>query len=203
MQGAKWRYPALEADCEAREKLLAVIGENEAAWEALEKRVDFPADRRREELRAKLPALYSKRNVIERRILQGSEFERIVNETLLPQHAQKFATVQRLYKEFVTSPDFPSDAEFQVLAAASHELHVLTTVLYEATGLPEFRRPLDAVRELRSRWFEVNRGRERLFHLIGPGNKPKLGEAAWLPAAHRLTELRASTTTSQEMVNAR
>lgn len=202
MTEMQWHDPALAADREDVRKHNAIIGELEAEWERLERRTDFAADKRREELRAMLPPLFARRDARTRRIAEGEERERIVNAVLWPTYNQKLGSLEKKFERMATNPDVPTNDEFLDLSRDNVEVGRLGMILFEATGLEEFRRPFDAVRALKSHWFDVNRDRERLFHLIGPGNKPRLGEPEWLPHARRLTELRGSNSAQRENAHA-
>jgi hypothetical protein len=117
------------------------------------------------------------------------EIERVVR-VLWPQYGQLLASLERRFEKLSIDPVAPDDDDFLELARENVEVARLAAVLFDVTGDIEFRRPFDAVRALKSFWFDVNRDRERLFLLIGPGSKPRLGEVPWMPAARRLAELR-------------
>jgi hypothetical protein len=198
MTDTQWHDPDLAKDRDDVQKHQVLIGKAEAEWEQLERRTDFVADKRREELRAMMPPLYARRDARLRRIEAGVERERIVNAVLWPLHTQKLGSLERRFERMATSPDVPGDDEFVELYIDSLEVERLRLVLHETTQADEFRRGFDAPRALRSHWTAVHKDRERLFHLVGPGNKPRLGEAAWLDQARRLTELRATSTPQRE-----
>ena len=202
MNDTQWQDPALARDREDVRKHNALIGEHEAEWERLEPRTDFVADKRREELRAMLPPLYARRDARMRRIAEGEERERIVNTVLWPLHTQKFGSLERRFERMAASPDVPDDDEFIELCRDNLEVERLRLTLYETTQAEEFRRGFDAPRALKSHWADVHKDRERLFHLVGPGSKPRLGEPAWLEQARRLTELRAASTAQKENAHA-
>jgi hypothetical protein len=198
----EWKDQALEHDLEEQKKNADLISADEALWEQVANRTDLRADITREQLRTRLPKHHARHEAIVRRVALGLERERIVNE-LLRLHAEKLAALKRRFETFVAIADVPNDTEFRDFAADCHEVNILASVLFEATGLVEYRRPFDGVRALKSHWFDVNHARERLFHLVGPTNKPKLAaDAGWLADAHRLTELRAGITKTEEHAHA-
>ncbi|WP_291988220.1 hypothetical protein [Luteitalea sp.] len=201
MNDTQWQDPALARDREDVQKHERLIAEQEAKWARLEARFDFVADQEREATRAVLPGLYARRDARLRRVAAGEERERIVN-ALMPVYATKLSALERRFEQMATSADAPDDDEFVELCQANLEVERLRLVLFEATQAEDFRRGFDAPRALRSHWEDVHRARERAFHLVGPGNKPRLGEPEWLQQARRLTELRAATTASKEQAHA-
>jgi hypothetical protein len=202
MNETQWRDRFLGEDREDVRKHNMLIAEYEGKWERLESRTDFVADQEREKIREVLPALYARRDARLRRVAAGEERERIVNTVLWPTYNQKLGSLEKKFERMATNPDVPTNDEFLELSRDNVEVGRLGLILFEATGLEEFRRPFDAVRALKSHWFDVNRDRERLFHLIGPGNKPRLGEPEWLEHARRLTELRGSSNVQRENAHA-
>ena len=192
MNETQWQDPELARDRDDVAKHVAILTELEREWERLEPRTDFVADKRREELRAMLPPLYNRRDARLRRIAAGEERERIVNVVLWPLHTQKLGSLERRFEKMAANPDVPDEDEFIDVCRDNLEVEKLRQILYETTHLEEFRRGFDAPRALRSHWDAVHKDRERLFFLVGPGNKPRLGEPGWLTHARRLSELRAA-----------
>jgi hypothetical protein len=201
MKETMWQCPALaqdRADVERHERLIA---EQESRWEGLESRSDFAADQAREAIRSALPGLYARRDSRVRRVAAGEERQAIVRE-LWSLHAAKLAALERRFERMATSADAPDDDEFIELAQANLEVERLRLVLFEATQAEDCRRGFDAPRALRAHWEDIHRARERAFHLVGPGSKPKLGEPAWLAQARRLSELRVASSPQKEHVHA-
>lgn len=190
-----WCCPVLAKDREQARRITDTLTALEREWEALERRTDFGADKRREELRALMPPLYQQRDDADRRVAQGVEREVVVNETR-PLHDAELAAQRAIAEDFVNTVTAPSPEAVRALAARVRTLNNLRRQLHSATNDRTYAVDIDVLLEVRDAWEQQAAARRKHFtHTLAPGSRHvALPSQPWDELVARLKELRPSST---------
>jgi hypothetical protein len=192
--------PALVRERQDDRKDLDAKTQFDGEWESLERRFDFKADLRREQLRKLLPPLYQRIEARRARIAWLEERQYVVN--VLMQAEQKEHAALRIEKDrFARSLGAPETEPVRRVYSRVRNLNIVRRILHDITADARYAKPFDLFLEVRHEWEAQHAARMRVFtHVIAPGFRPSPEDAPWADALARLRELETPSSSPRKEV---